>query len=157
MKISLIFIGKEDADIFDIALKQYIKKISFYTSFEIIAIPYLKNCKSLSREEQKKREGELILKKIESTDYVVLLDEQGEELTSVDFSHFIQQRANSGSKRLLFVIGGPFGFSEEVYKRKNEMLSLSRMTFPHVMTRLIFAEQLYRAYAILKNEPYHHQ
>lgn len=157
MKIKLIAIGKEDAELFDPPLKQYVKKINFYNTFEIITIPYLKNTNNLSFNEQKKREGELILKKITPSDYVVLLDEKGKNLSSVEFSKFIMQQANSGLKNLIFIIGGAYGFSEEVYQRQNYALSLSKMTFPHLMTRLIFAEQLYRAYTILKNEPYHHE
>lgn len=157
MKIKLLFIGKEDAEMFQQAIDFYTKKIQFYNPFETIAIPYLKNTKSLSESEQKKREGELILKKIENGDFVVLLDENGKEKTSVDFSHFIQQNLNSGIKTVLFIIGGAYGFSDEVYERANQKLSLSRMTFPHLMTRLVFVEQMYRSFTILRNEPYHHQ
>ncbi len=157
MKIQLLVIGKEEADIFDTALKHYTKKINFYNSFGITALPYLKNTRSLSVEEQKKKEGELILKKIEPQDFVVLLDERGKSISSVEFAGFLQQQSNSGLKNLVFVIGGAYGFSEQVYNRKNYSLSLSRMTFPHVMTRVIFAEQLYRAFSILRNEPYHHE
>ena len=157
MKIKLIFIGKEDAELLDASIKQYSKKINFYFPYETVVIPYLKNCKSLSFDEQKKKEGELILKKIAPSDVVVLLDERGKELSSVAFSGFIQQQSNSGIKNLVFVIGGAYGFSDEVYQRKNEMVSLSKMTFPHIMVRLLFAEQLYRACTILKNEPYHHE
>ena len=157
MKIKLLFIGKEDAEMFQKSIDFYIKKIQFYNPFETIAIPYLKNTKSLSEAEQKKREGELILKKIENGVFVDLLDENGKEKTSVDFSIFIQQNLNSGIKTLLFVIGGAYGFSDEVYERANQKLSLSQMTFPHLMTRLVFVEQLYRSFSILRNEPYHHQ
>lgn len=157
MKIKLLVIGKEEADIFDTALKHYTKKINFYNSFGIMALPYLKNTRSISMEEQKKKEGELILKKIEPQDFVVLLDERGKSISSVEFAGFLQQQSNSGLKNLVFVIGGAYGFSEQVYNRKNYSLSLSRMTFPHIMTRVIFAEQLYRAFSILRNEPYHHE
>ena len=157
MKIKLLFIGKEDAEMFQKAIDFYSKKIQFYNPFEMISIPYLKNTKSLSETEQKKREGDLILKKIENGDFVVLLDENGKEKTSVDFSIFIQQNLNSGIKTLLFIIGGAYGFSDEVYERANQKLSLSQMTFPHLMTRLVFVEQLYRSFTILRNEPYHHQ
>ncbi|MEG1556493.1 MAG: 23S rRNA (pseudouridine(1915)-N(3))-methyltransferase RlmH [Bacteroidales bacterium] len=157
MKIKLLWIGKEEGDVFNDAILQYIKKLSFYTPFETIIIPYLKNAKSISFEEQKKKEGELILKKLENTDFVVLLDERGKELTSVLFSQFIQQQINTGIKNMVFIIGGAYGFSKELYTRQNYQLSLSKLTFPHIMTRLIFVEQLYRAFTILKNEPYHHE
>ena len=156
MKIKLIWIGKPDGDVFDNAIRQYTAKIATYISYETVAIPYLKNAKSMPVEEQKKREGELILKKIESDEFVVLWDERGKEKTSVQFAEFIQQRANSGLKTLTFVIGGAYGFSEAVYARQNAQLALSKLTFPHIMVRLIFAEQLYRACTILKGEPYHH-
>ncbi|MDL2296341.1 23S rRNA (pseudouridine(1915)-N(3))-methyltransferase RlmH [Bacteroidales bacterium OttesenSCG-928-B11] len=157
MKIKLLFIGKEDADELQVAISSYSKKINYYNVFEQLAIPYLKNSKSLSFDEQKKREGELIMKKIEPKDFVVLLDEKGGELGSVQFANLLQQQLNSGVKSLVFVIGGAYGFSQEVYARGNYKLSLSKMTFPHIVTRLIFAEQLYRAFTILKNEPYHHK
>lgn len=156
MNIELLCIGKENADAFEDAINQYIKKIKLYNNFNIVVIPYLKNTKSLSFDEQKKKEGELILKKIENSDFVVLLDEHGKENTSVEFAKFIQQKLNSGIKKLIFVIGGAYGFSPEVYQRQNVQISLSKLTFPHLMTRLIFAEQLYRSFTILHNEPYHH-
>jgi len=156
MKIKLIWVGRADGDVFDEAIKQYTKKLQFYTVYEPIAIPYLKNTKSLSQEEQKKKEGELILKKIEPGDVVVLLDERGKEYTSEKFAQFIQQQANTGQKALVFVIGGAYGFSPDVYARQNFKIALSQLTFPHIMTRLIFAEQLYRAFTILHGEPYHH-
>ena len=139
----------------DVAVKSYVGKIQFYLPFEVEAIPYLKNTK-LSVDEQKKQEGQLFLKKIETSDFVVLLDERGKELTSVAFSQFIQQQMVRGTKRLVFLIGGAYGFSEEVYARGNYKIALSQMTFPHILTRLIFAEQLYRAMTIWKGEPYHH-
>lgn len=139
----------------DDAVKSYVGKIKCYLPFEVEAIPYLKNTK-LSVDEQKKQEGQLFLKKIETSDFVVLLDERGKELTSVAFSQFIQQQMVRGTKRLVFLIGGAYGFSEEVYARGNYKIALSQMTFPHILTRLIFAEQLYRAMTIWKGEPYHH-
>jgi 23S rRNA (pseudouridine1915-N3)-methyltransferase len=157
LKIKLLYIGKEDAELFQQGIDFYTKKIQFYNPFETVVIPYLKNTKSLSVLEQKKREGEFIIKKIESSDFVVLLDENGKEKSSVEFSNLIQQSLNLGHKTMVFVIGGAYGFSEEVYQRSNLKLSLSKMTFPHLMTRLIFVEQLYRSFTILKNEPYHHQ
>lgn len=155
MKIKLLYIGKEDAAEVNAAVVSYQNKIKFYVPYEVEAIPYLKNTK-LSVEEQKKQEGQLFLKKLEPSDFVVLLDEHGKELTSVGFSQFIQQQMLRGTKRLLFLIGGAYGFSDEVYKRGNYKIALSQMTFPHILTRLIFAEQLYRAMTILKGEPYHH-
>ena len=156
MKIKLIWIGKPDGDLFDEAIRYYTGRISAYFPYETVAVPYLKNARSMSMDEQKKREGELILKKIEADEYVVLLDERGKEKTSVQFAEFIQQRANTGLKTLTFVIGGAYGFSEAVYARSNDQLSLSKLTFPHIMVRLIFAEQIYRACTILRGEPYHH-
>lgn len=156
MNIELLCIGKDNADAFEEAVKQYLKKVKLYCNFDIVAIPYLKNTKSLSIEEQKKKEGEILLKKITDSDFVVLLDERGKEFSSVEFANFIQQKMNSGIKKLIFVIGGAYGFSETVYQRQNAKISLSKLTFPHLMTRLIFTEQLYRAFTILHNEPYHH-
>lgn len=155
MKIKLLYIGKEDAAEVTAAVQNYQNKIKFYIPYEVESIPYLKNTK-LSVEEQKKQEGQLFLKKLESSDFVVLLDEHGKEMTSVAFSQFLQQQMLRGTKRLVFLIGGAYGFSEEVYQRGNYKISLSQMTFPHILTRLIFAEQLYRAFTILKGEPYHH-
>lgn len=155
MKIKLLYIGKEDAAEVTAAVQNYQNKIKFYIPYEVEAIPYLKNTK-LSVDEQKKQEGQLFLKKLEPSDFVVLLDEHGKEMTSVAFSQFLQQQMLRGSKRLVFLIGGAYGFSEDVYQRGNHKISLSQMTFPHILTRLIFAEQLYRAFTILKGEPYHH-
>jgi 23S rRNA (pseudouridine1915-N3)-methyltransferase len=157
MKIKLLFIGKENLEELQTVSQDFISKINNYNSFESEAIPYLKNTKSLSIELQKKQEGELLLKKTGSQDIVVLLDERGQECSSLQFSQFIQQRLNSGCKNLLFLIGGAYGFSEEVYQRANFTLSMSKMTFPHKLARLLFAEQLYRAFTILKGEPYHHE
>jgi len=157
MKIKLLFIGKENLEELQAASLDYISKINNYNSFEMEAIPYLKNTKSLSIELQKKQESKFFLKKITSQDIVVLLDERGKEFTSLQFSHFIQQRFNAGSKNLLFLIGGAYGFSEELYQRADFILSMSKMTFPHKLARLLFVEQLYRAFSILKGEMYHHE
>ena len=157
MKIRLVFIGKENLEELQVALQDYISKINNYNPFEIEAIPYLKNAKSLSIELQKKQEGELFLKKVVAQDVVVLLDERGKECSSLQFSQFIQQRFNSGCKNVVFLIGGAYGFSEEVYQRAQFVLSMSKMTFPHKLARLLFVEQLYRAFTILKGEPYHHE
>ena len=129
----------------------------FYIKFELEIIPDLKNSKNLSEASQKEKEGELILKKVQTSDELVLLDEQGKQYSSVDFSDYLQKKMNAGLKQLIFVIGGPYGFSAEVYQRANGKISLSKMTFSHQMVRVFFVEQLYRAFTILKNEPYHHQ
>jgi len=156
MKIKLLFIGKENLEELQAASQDYISKINNYNSFEVEAISYLKSTKSLPVELQKRLEGELFLKKITAQDIVVLLDEGGKESTSLQFSQFMQQRLNSGCKNLLFLIGGAYGFSEALYQRANFSLSMSKMTFPHKLARLLFVEQLYRAFSILKGEPYHH-
>ncbi|MCC6838508.1 MAG: 23S rRNA (pseudouridine(1915)-N(3))-methyltransferase RlmH, partial [Bacteroidia bacterium] len=135
----------------------YEQRLKHYVSFETIVIPALKNTKALSVEQQKHKEAELLFKHIQSSDKLILLDENGKEYHSVGFSEFIQHQMNSGIKNLVFVVGGPYGFSDEVYKRANGKLSLSKMTFSHQMVRLFFVEQVYRAMTILKNEPYHHQ
>ena len=155
MKVKLIYIGKEDASDLQEAFTTYIAKIKYYLPFEVEVIPYLKNNK-LTVDEQKKQEGKLLLKKLTNSDYVVLLDENGKEMTSVNFSQFLQQQMLRGCKCLVFLIGGAYGFSEEVYTRGQYKIALSKMTFPHILARLIFAEQLYRVCTILKGEPYHH-
>ncbi len=123
----------------------------------LILFLILKNVKNLSEEQQKQKEGELILNKLSPTDVLILLDENGKQLNSVDFSEYLQKHMNSGIKQLVFVIGGPYGFSEDVYKKSNGKISLSKMTFSHQMIRLFFIEQLYRGFTILRNEPYHHR
>ena len=157
MKICLLVIGKTDEDYLQKGLGIFMKRIPHYILFEMKIIPDLKNSKSLSEEQQKEKEGELILQQILSSDELFLLDEQGLEVSSVDFARFLEKKMGSGIKRLVFVIGGPYGFSGNVYARSNGKISLSKMTFSHQMVRLIFAEQLYRAFTILKGEPYHHQ
>ncbi|NOQ24083.1 MAG: 23S rRNA (pseudouridine(1915)-N(3))-methyltransferase RlmH [Bacteroidales bacterium] len=157
MKIKFLLIGKTDSDILSKGVNDYIKRLKHYIPFEMSIIPDLKNTKNLSEGQQKQKEGELILNFIKSGDFVVLLDEKGKEYTSIDFSGFIEKQMISGLKNLIFIIGGPYGFSEEVYKKCNSKISLSRMTFSHQMVRLIFTEQLYRAMTIIKGEPYHHR
>jgi 23S rRNA (pseudouridine1915-N3)-methyltransferase len=157
LKLTLIFIGKENLEELQTSFLEYFSKINRYNPFKIEAIPYLKNTQSLPVEVQKKQEGELFLKKITSQDVVILVDERGNECTSLQFSNFLQQRLNAGTKTMLFLIGGAYGFSEELYKRADYIISLSKMTFSHKMARLLFAEQLYRAFTILNGEPYHHQ
>lgn len=156
MKISLILNGKTEDDYIAKGFAVYEQRLKHYLPFETVVIPALKNTKALSIEQQKQKEGDLILKNIQGSDKLILLDENGKEYNSVNFSEFIQQQMNSGIKNCVFVVGGPYGFSEEIYKRANGKISLSKMTFSHQMVRLFFAEQLYRAMTILKNEPYHH-
>lgn len=157
MKIKFLLIGKTDSDILGKGINDYVNRLKHYIPFEMAIIPDLKNTKSLSEDQQKNKEGELILNFIKSGDFVVLLDEKGKEYTSIDFSGFIEKQMISGLKNLIFIVGGPYGFSDEVYKKCNSKISLSRMTFSHQMVRLIFTEQLYRAMTIIKGEPYHHQ
>lgn len=156
MKNILIQVGKTVDKHFDAAINDYCSRISHYMPFSIVTIPELKNTKSLSAELQKSKESELILKQIQPSDTVVLLDEHGKELRSIEFASWIEKKQQT-TRQLVFVIGGPYGFSEEVYARANEKLSLSKMTFSHQMIRLIFTEQLYRACTIIKGEPYHHE
>lgn len=157
MKISLLVIGKTDAGYFIDAVSEYQKRLEHYIPFEMQIIPDIKNTKSLTVSQQKEKEGELILKSLQPGDYVVLLDEKGREYSSIQFASYIEKKTHTVAKRLVFVIGGPYGFSEPVYEKSNEKLTLSRMTFSHQMVRLIFVEQLYRAMTILNNEPYHHE
>lgn len=157
MQIKLIAIGKTDNKELEKLIQDYIKRLSFYTKFELDIIPDIKNAKNLSEAAQKEKEGELILKKIQASDDLILLDEQGKQYASTAFADYLQKKMNSGLKTLIFVIGGPYGFSNEVYQRANGKLSLSAMTFSHQMVRLFFVEQIYRAHTILRNEPYHHQ
>ena len=157
MKITLLAIGKTDNENLKILLNDYIKRLGYYVSFEFEIISDMKNTKNLSEIQQKQREGDEILKRIASSDCLILLDEQGKSYSSIGFSGFLQKKMNSGLKNLVFVIGGPYGFSEEIYKRANGKISLSAMTFSHQMVRLFFIEQLYRGFTILRNEPYHHR
>lgn len=157
MKISLIVIGKTDASYFVDAINEYKNRLVHYIPFEMEVIPDIKNVKNLREEQQKEKEGELILKMLQPGDYLVLLDEHGKSYTSMEFATYLERKMHVVSKRLVFVIGGPYGFSEAVYKAASEKISLSKMTFSHQMIRLIFVEQIYRAMTILNNEPYHHE
>ncbi|MDG4716568.1 MULTISPECIES: 23S rRNA (pseudouridine(1915)-N(3))-methyltransferase RlmH [Winogradskyella] len=157
MNIKLIAIGKTDNKSLQTLIEDYKKRLSHYIKFEFEIIPDLKKVKHLSEDQQKEKEGELILAKTQNSDVLILLDENGKQMDSVAFSTYLQKHMNSGIKTLIFVIGGPYGFSEEVYKRANGKLGLSKMTFSHQMVRLFFTEQLYRGFTILKNEPYHHR
>ncbi|MDD6553341.1 MAG: 23S rRNA (pseudouridine(1915)-N(3))-methyltransferase RlmH [Prevotellaceae bacterium] len=156
MKTVLILVGKTVNKHFVAGINDYVERIGHYMPFSITVIPELKNTKSLTEAQQKEAEGQQILKQIQPSDTVVLLDEHGTEYRSVEYARWLQKKANT-SRRLVFVIGGPYGFSEEVYSRANDKISLSRMTFSHQMVRLIFVEQLYRACTIIKGEPYHHE
>jgi 23S rRNA (pseudouridine1915-N3)-methyltransferase len=157
MTIKLICIGKTDNKALELLMGDYVKRLSFYTRFELEVIPDLKKAKNLSETEQKQKEGELILSKISTSDVLVLLDENGQQYSSENFADYLQKHMNSGIKNLVFVIGGPYGFAETVYQKCAGKVSLSKMTFSHQMIRLFFIEQLYRAHTILKNEPYHHR
>jgi 23S rRNA (pseudouridine1915-N3)-methyltransferase len=156
MKTLLILVGKTTDKHFQASIDDYVERIGHYMPFNLVIIPELRNTKSLSEEQQKSMEGELILKQIQPSDTVVLLDEHGRELRSIEFARWLEQKRNT-ARRLIFVIGGPYGFSPAVYARANEQLSLSRMTFSHQMIRLVFTEQVYRACTIIKGEPYHHE
>ena len=157
MQIELIVVGKTDSKEVNALVEMYQKRINHYCRFSITTLPDLRNTKNLTPQQQNQSEGERILAQLNESDYVVLLDERGAELRSVDFAEWMRKRMVSGLKRLIFVIGGPYGFSEEVYRRANQQLSLSKMTFSHQIVRAIFTEQIYRAFTILNNEPYHHE
>ncbi len=157
MKITLLTVGKTDKDWVKQGLDIYLSRLKHYVSFSITEIPELKNVSSLSKEQIKTREGELILKNIRNTDDVILLDEKGKEYSSVELAGILSNKINYEGKDIVYVIGGAYGFSEAVYARANSKLSLSRMTFSHQMVRAIFAEQIYRAFTIMKGEPYHHE
>ena len=156
MKTILLVVGRTVEPHFITAIADYVQRLKRYTSFEMEVIPELKNTKSLSEEVQKEKEGDLILKALQGGDVVVLLDEGGKEMRSVEFADYMKRKMNTVSKRLVFVIGGPYGFAPKVYAAAQEKMSLSRMTFSHQMVRLVFVEQLYRAFTIIKGESYHH-
>ena len=157
MNIRLLAIGKTDNKSLQSLIEEYTKRLSFYIKFELEVIPDIKNVKNLSESQQKEKEGELILSRLTPTDQLLLLDENGKSFSSIGFSEELQKKMNSGIKTLVFVIGGPYGFSEAVYTKANGKIALSQMTFSHQMVRLFFIEQLYRGFTILRNEPYHHQ
>ncbi|NOR28287.1 MAG: 23S rRNA (pseudouridine(1915)-N(3))-methyltransferase RlmH [Lutibacter sp.] len=157
MKIKLLAIGKTDAKNLQTLIETYQNRLKHYINFTIEIIPDIKNAKNLSQTQQKEKEGELILKKLAATDVLILLDEKGKEFRSIEFSKYLQKKMNSGIKQLVIVIGGPYGFSEAIYKKSQGKISLSKMTFSHQMIRLFVVEQIYRAFTILKNEPYHHE
>lgn len=157
MQITLLAIGKTDNRHLQELMNDYTKRLSHYVKFSIQIIPDIKNAKNLSEAQQKEAEGIEILKRIQTSDALVLLDEKGKQHTSVNFANFLQKKMNSGLKNLVFVIGGPYGFSDAVYAKTQGKISLSLMTFSHQMVRLFFIEQLYRGFTILRNEPYHHR
>ena len=156
MKVKLILVGKTDLKYINEGNAEYQKRLKHYLPTEIVIIPDIKNTKNLSEKQQKNKEGELILNQTKEGDFIVLLDENGKQFSSVEFSKFVEKQMVSGLKNLIFIVGGPYGFSEDVYKKANVKISLSKMTFSHQMVRLIFLEQLYRAMTIIKGEPYHH-
>lgn len=157
MKFTLLVVGRTVEKHYITAINDYAERTKHYISFDIEVIPELKNTKSLSMEQQKEKEGELILKALQPGDVPVLFDEHGKEFRSVEFASWVERKMHTVSKRLVFIIGGPYGFSPAVYAVAQEKISLSKMTFSHQMIRLIFVEQLYRAMTILNNGPYHHE
>lgn len=157
MNITLLCIGKTDDPNLAALINIYTKRLGHYVNFNLEIIPDLKKVKNLSEDQQKEKEGSLILNKIGAQDQLILLDEKGKEFNSISFSQYLQKKMNSGTKTLVFVIGGPYGFSPEIYAKAQGKISLSKMTFSHQMIRLFITEQLYRGFSILRNEPYHHQ
>ena len=157
MKIKLLAIGKTDNTQLIKLIDEYQNRLKHYIKFEFEIIADLKNAKKISEIQQKEKEGELILSKLQKTDHLILLDEKGQHFTSIEFSKYLQKKMNMGLKRLVLVVGGPYGFSEAVYKKSIGKIALSKMTFSHQMIRLFIVEQLYRGFSILKNEPYHHE
>lgn len=157
MNIKLLTIGKTDNKQLQVLIDDYTKRLSHYIKFNLEIIPDLKKTKHLSEAQQKQKEGDLILSKLNNTDVLVLLDENGKQYDSLAFSGYLQKHMNSGIKQLVLVIGGPYGFSEDLYHKAQGKISLSKMTFSHQMVRLFVVEQLYRGFTILRNEPYHHR
>lgn len=157
MKITLLTVGKTDKDWVKQGMDIYVSRLKHYIPFAVVEIPELKNVSALTKEQIKTREGELILKNIKPTDDLILLDERGKQYTSVEFAKVIQDKISYVGKDMVYVIGGAYGFSEAVYQRANSKISLSKMTFSHQMVRAIFVEQIYRAFTIMKGEPYHHE
>jgi 23S rRNA (pseudouridine1915-N3)-methyltransferase len=157
MKIVFLTVGKTEDAYLKEGIDKYVKRLKHYTKLEVVEINELKNTKALTPEQQKTKEAELILKKLSPPDHVVLLDEKGAEFSSKQFAAYLDKKAISSTSTLFFIVGGPYGFDASVYARANDKLSLSRMTFSHQMIRLLFVEQLYRAFTIIKGEPYHHE
>lgn len=157
MNIKLIVVGKSESEHLRSWVEVYVKRLSHYIGFEIVTLPDVKNAKNLSVGELKEREGEMILRQIEKADKVVLLDEKGKEFSSMEFSKYLEKQMNASVRTLAFVVGGAFGFSPKVYEKIGERIAISRMTFSHQMIRLLVVEQIYRAFTILKGEPYHNE
>ena len=157
MKTLFIVIGKTTDKRLETLIDEYVQRINHYISFETIVIPELKNAKNLSFEQQKSEEAELLKRQLQPGDYLVLLDEHGKERRSMDFAQWMQKRMTAAPRRLVFVVGGPYGFAPEIHTMAQEKISLSLMTFSHQMIRLLFAEQVYRAMTIIRGEPYHHE
>lgn len=157
MNVKLLTVGKTDVKWVKEGLELYTSRLVHYVPFQIVEIPQLKKASALTEEQIKEKEGDLILKEVGPADALILLDERGREYRSVEFASYIQKQLSGGAKSIIFAIGGAYGFSKEVYGRANDMISLSKMTFSHQMVRTVFAEQLYRAFTILKGEPYHHE
>lgn len=156
MKVMLMCVGRTQYEPFKVGIDRYLKRLSHYVPMDYVELPDIKTNASMTEQKQKEQEGKILLSKVNNSDYVVLLDERGREYTSRMFAEFIQTKMVSLGGRLVFIVGGPYGFSDEVYSRANGKLSLSKMTFPHELVRLFFVEQIYRAMTILRNEPYHH-
>lgn len=157
MKITFLTIGKTDDKYLLEGMEKYLKRLKHYVVFKVLELPELKNTKNLSQDQQKTKEAELIFKNISNTDQLILLDEHGINLSSLQFSGFLSKKMTASVQHLVFVVGGPYGFSNDVYNRAHEKVSLSKMTFSHQMVRLFFIEQVYRAFTIMKGEPYHHE
>jgi 23S rRNA (pseudouridine1915-N3)-methyltransferase len=157
MTIKLIAIGKTDNKALQQLISEYENRLKHYVKFELEIVPDIKNSKNLSETQQKEKEGELILKKLTITDELVLFDENGKQYSSIDFANYLQKKMSSGIKKMVFAIGGPYGFSKSVYQKATGKISLSKMTFSHQMVRLFVVEQVYRGLTILRNEPYHHK
>jgi len=157
MKITLLTVGKTDIKWVKEGLEMYVSRLKHYINFELTEIPELKNVSALSKEQIKLKEGELILKHLKPADFLVLMDEKGKEFRSIQFASMLEEKLNRGGRDMVFVIGGAYGFSESVYSRADDKISLSKMTFSHQLVRTIFAEQLYRAFTIMRGEPYHHE
>lgn len=156
MKITLAVVGKTTTGYLKQGIDEYTKRIGHYVQFDIQYIGDVKNNRNGGEDQQKLNEGKNIITSIDKSDFVILLDERGKEFRSVEFAQYVQKRMSSGVKRVVFVVGGPYGFSPEIYERANDKIALGKMTFPHEMIRLFFVEQLYRAFTILNHEPYHH-
>lgn len=157
MRVTLVCVGKTDEKYIEEGIAKYTKRLTHYVKFNIIVIPDVKNSKNLSQDQQKEKEADLILNQVDNLDTLMLLDEKGQQYRSVDFSKLLDKNMVSNVQHMVVVIGGPYGFSPRVYQRANGLLSLSKMTFSHQMIRLFFVEQLYRAYSIMRGEPYHHE